>query len=260
MPIDKDYRRPVMTGPYSWLDDKGREIHYSPEVGNIATYVANQDMTIDDLPDPDAPFTVHPSQLEAVRHVVAELGATHFIIGRSPVDGTFPFNETVGMQEFLTRMITDPEFVEHAASAYVNISIAYIEAMLDAGCDAVMTTDDYCGNHGPFMGPERFRRFILPGIERQVAAAHRRGGFFIKHTDGNLWSILPDLISAGIDGWHGIQPNIGMDLAELKLRFGDRLCFFGGINCETLVEGNAGNRRAPRWPTPSGMPHAAAVW
>jgi uroporphyrinogen decarboxylase len=28
-----------------------------------------------------------------------------------------------------------------------------------------------------------------------------------------------------------------MDLRLLKQRYGDQLCFFGGINCETLIEG-----------------------
>jgi uroporphyrinogen decarboxylase len=116
--------------------------------------------------------------------------------------------------------------------------------MLDAGCDAIMTTDDYSSNRGPIMGAARFREFILPGIVRQAEAVHARGGYFIKHTDGNLWSILDDLVDAGIDGWHGIQPSIGMDLRLLKERYGDRLCFFGGVNCETLVEGTPAQARA----------------
>ena len=236
-PRAKAYTRPVMTGPYSWIDERGREMHYSPEVGNIATAVDMTEMTLDDLPDPDAPFTVDPSELDTIRHVVAELGDTHFIIGRSAIDGTFPFQETCGIQEFLMRMVTEPEFVERAVDVYVTRSIAYIEAMLGAGCDAVMTTDHYSGNAGPFMGPARFRRFVLPGIRRQVEAAHAAGGYFIKHTDGNVWTILDALVEAGIDGWHGIQPRIGMDLRLLKERYGDRLCFFGGLNCETLIAG-----------------------
>jgi len=237
MPAAKEYSPPQMTGEYSWLDEQGREIQYSPEVGNIALYSDSQDMTIDDLPDPDEHYEVDPSEMDAIRHVVSEIGDSHFIIGRSPVDGTFPFADTVGMQEYLIRMITDTEFVERSAELYVNRSIAYINAMIDAGVDAVMVTDDYSGNQGPFMGPERFRRFIIPGIERQVAAAHAKGAFFVKHTDGNTWPILDDLIATGIDAWHGIQPNIGMDLKLLKEKYGDKLCFFGGINCETLVEG-----------------------
>lgn len=237
MPRAQAYHWPTMTGPYSWLDDAGREYQYSPEVGNIATRVDATDLTIDDLPDPDEPFAVDPSELDAIRYVVKELGDTHFIIGRSAVDGSFPFQETVGIQEFLMRMITDPDFVRRAIDVYVTRSIAYLEAMLDAGCDAVMTTDDYSGNMGPFMGAKRFREFILPAITRQAAAVHARGGYFIKHTDGNVWSILDALVEAGIDGWHGIQPRIGMDLRQLKERYGKQLCFFGGINCETLIEG-----------------------
>lgn len=237
VPPAKEYRRPKMIGPHAWLDEKGREVHYHPDSGNIATLADTAGMTIDDLPDPDEPFTVDPTELEAVRYVVRELRDTHFIVGRTPVDGTFPWQQTTGMEEFLIRMVTDPEFVRRAIEVYVKRSIAYIEAMLDAGCDAVMTTDDYSDNRAPIMGPDRFREFILPGLVRQVEAAHAHGGYFIKHTDGNIWSILDTFIEAKVDAWHGIQPSIGMDLRKLKERYGGRLCFFGGVNCETLVAG-----------------------
>jgi hypothetical protein len=244
VPREGPYRRPAMTGPYSWRDELGREIHYHPENGNVVIPEEPAGLTLADLPDPDAPFVVPPSELEAVRGVVAALKETHFVIGRCPVDGTFPFGETVGMAEFLVRMVTEPEFVRRAVDVYVNRSIAYIRAFLDAGCDAVMTTDDYADNRAPVMGPARFREFVLPGLRRQVQAAHERGGYFIKHTDGNIWSVLDDLVEVGIDGWHGIQPSIGMDLRLLKKRYGARLCFFGGVNCETLVAGTPEQARA----------------
>jgi uroporphyrinogen decarboxylase len=237
VPKRRAYGRPQMTGPYSWLDEAGYEVRYNPDSGNIAVRHAMAELSIEDLPDPDEPYEVDPSELEAVRHVVGELGETHFVIGRSPVDGTFPWQSTGSMESFLMRMITDPEFVERAIQVYVNRSIAYSDALLAAGCDAVMTTDDYSDNRGPIMGPERYRQFILPGLIRQCEAIHARGGYFIKHTDGNVWQILDTFADAGIDGWHGIQPSIGMDLRLLKERYERQLCFFGGVNCETLVAG-----------------------
>jgi len=45
------------------------------------------------------------------------------------------------------------------------------------------------------------------------------------------------IIEAGSDGWHGIQPSIGMDPAKLKEMYGNDLCFFGGVDCDTLVAG-----------------------
>ena len=134
-------------------------------------------------------------------------------------------------------MVTDEEFVKRAIDVYVGRNIKTMEAALDAGADAVMPTDDYSDNRGPIMGAETFRKFIIPGMKRQVEAVHKKGKIFIKHTDGNLWAILDDLISAGIDGLHGIQMNIGMDMAKLKEKYGSRLCFFGGTNCETLING-----------------------
>ena len=124
-----------------------------------------------------------------------------------------------------------------AIAGEVNRSIKIYNAALDAGADAIMTCDDYSDNRGPIMGPDAFRKFIVPEIKRQAEAIQRHGGFFIKHTDGNLWEIMDDLIDAGIDGWHGIQLNIGMDLGKLKKEYGNHICFFGGTNCDTYISG-----------------------
>jgi uroporphyrinogen decarboxylase len=237
VPRRGEYHRPKMIGPHAWLDREGHEVHYHPDSGNIAMQKFREDMMISNLPDPDEPFEIDPSELDAMRAVVRELGATHFIVGRSPIDGTFPWQETGGMESFLVRMVTEPAFVHRAIQVYVNRSLAYIDAMLDLGVDAVMTTDDYSDNRGPIMGPDRYCEFVLPGLIRQSEAIHAHGGMFIKHTDGNVWSILDSFVEARVDGWHGIQPSIGMDLRLLKERYGDALCFFGGVNCETLVAG-----------------------
>jgi uroporphyrinogen decarboxylase len=230
-----DHHRPAMTGPSSWIGENGIEMTFNPDHGSIILPARYPEMATGDLPDPDERFVVNESQLEAVRYVVQQLGQTHFVVGRLPLDGTFPWEETVGLEEFLTRMITEPAFVERAVDAYVGRSLAWIDAMFDAGVHAVMSTDDYCDNRGPVMGRDLFLRFVLPGIRRQVEATHARGGVFVKHTDGNTWNILRDLIEAGVDAWHGIQPAIGMDLGALKQRFGRSLCFFGGVDCDTLV-------------------------
>ncbi|MCL2318642.1 MAG: hypothetical protein FWC45_01050 [Treponema sp.] len=236
-PPNKKYSVPEMTGPYSWIDkESGKEISFNPKAGNIMHSTYNRDLTVDDLPDPHADsFTVDDSSLDILRKVVKELKDTHFIIFRAP-DGTFPWGMT-GMEEFLIRMITDENFVRKAIDGEVNRSIKIYNAVLDAGADAIMTCDDYSDNRGPIMGPGAFRKFIAPAIKRQAVAIHKRGGFFIKHTDGNTWDIMDDLIDAGIDGWHGIQLNIGMDLAKLKKMYGHKICFFGGTNCDTFISG-----------------------
>jgi len=237
MPRDQEYIFPTVTGPNSWTDENGDTFRFNPDAGNVITKTSFSDLSIDDLPSPDESFEVDSSELEAVRYVVEKLGKTHFIIGKSPIDGTFPWEQTVGMENFLMYMLTDPDFVFHAVDVFTKRSIKYFQTMFEIGVDAVMTTDDYCDNRGPIMGPQLFDTFILPGIRKQSEAVHSCGGYFIKHTDGNVLPILDSLVSAGIDGWHGIQNNIGMDLAYLKQKYGSSICFFGGVDCETLITG-----------------------
>ncbi len=231
----KEYKKPEMLGEYKWRDSSGKVWRYSPKSGGHAMLIEAPPLGVDDIVVPDK-VQIDESRLEALAHVIKELGSTHFVFGRPP-DGTFPWSETVGMQEFLMRMLTEPEFVSKAVEASLRVSIAWIEAMCDIGVDGILVGTDYCDNRGPIMGPRLFRQFILPALEHSCKAAHGKGKFFVKHTDGNMWLILDDFVAAGLDGWQGIQPRIGMDLKLLKEKYAGKLCFFGGVNCDTLVAG-----------------------
>ena len=109
--------------------------------------------------------------------------------------------------------------------------------MLDAGCYAITDLSDIAGNRGPYMSPQMLREFIFSPLKAQCDLAHAKGKYYVKHTDGNTWTILDMMIEAGIDGWHGIQPSIGMTLPDLQEGYGGRLCFFGGVDVSTLVAG-----------------------
>jgi uroporphyrinogen decarboxylase len=228
-------KKPEMLGDYTWRDATGKVWRYSPESGGHAMLIEAPPLGIDDISVPREVW-IDESRLEALAYVIKRIGGTHFVFGRPP-DGTFPWGETVGMQEFLMRMVTEPEFVSKAIEASLRVSIAWIEAMCDLGVDGILVGTDYCDNRGPIMGPRLFRQFILPALQRSCQAARARGKFFVKHTDGNTWLILDDLIAAGLDGWQGIQPRIGMDFKRLKEKYAGRLCLFGGVNCDTLVAG-----------------------
>ncbi len=230
------YRRPEMLGDYSWRDDRGRVWRYSPDGGSHATVVGSPPMTIDDLPGPDAPVEVDSSRFEAVERVVKELGKTHFVFVRVP-DATFPWEGVLGMDAYLERMITEPEFIRKAVAFYTKRSIAYIEAAAAVGVDGVQAGNDFCDNRGPLMSPRLFRDLELPGLVAMVQAAHRQDLFFLEHSDGNTWPLLDDLVGSGIDGWQGIQPHIGLDLKLLKEKYGHKITLFGGVDCETLVAG-----------------------
>ena len=64
------------------------------------------------------------------------------------------------------------------------------------------------------------------------------------HSDGMIWDVIPDLIEIGLDVLNPVQPAC-LDPAELKRRFGDRLCFWGSLDEQhTLPFGSPEDVRA----------------
>jgi uroporphyrinogen decarboxylase len=226
-------RPPKFLDTYTWEEPDGRIMQFSPETEGHAVCVQYPTLSLDALQD--QAIHIDPSQLELVEHVVRELGGTHFILGRGE-DGTFP-HERYGLTQLLLAMIDDPPLVKRAIEIETRKAITINEALLDAGCDAVLPGDDYCSARGPMMSPAHWRQYILPALTVLCESAHRKGKYLIKHTDGNTWRLFDMLLEAGIDGWHGIQAAAGMDLARLKERYGERVCFWGGVDVDLLVDG-----------------------
>lgn len=219
---------------YTWEEADGRIMQFSPESEGHAVCVRHLPLA-EALAREAAAGPIEPSQLELVEHVVAELGQTHFILGRGG-DGTLP-HERYGLTELLVAMIDRPDLVHEAIRRSTQRALAINDALLAAGCDGVLEGDDYCSTKGPMMSPASFREFVMPALTQLAQAAHAQGKYFIKHTDGNTWRIFEMLLEAGIDGWHGIQASAGMDLARLKACYGERVCFFGGVDVDLLVDG-----------------------
>ena len=225
--------QPEFLADYRWRMPDGRVWAYSPESEGHQFLLSNPPVTLADIQE--IPFELDESMLELVHHVVKEMGGTHFILGR-PGDGIFPIARYT-VEFLLTAMIDQPEVLQRIIEVETHYCIKVSQALLDAGCDAVLPTSDIAGNNGPFMSPAMFRKFLFPWLKAECDAVHARGGYMIKHTDGKLWPILDGMIEAGIDGWQGIQPEIGMRLPDLQARYGGKLCFWGGVSMGALVSG-----------------------
>jgi uroporphyrinogen decarboxylase len=113
----------------------------------------------------------------------------------------------------------------------------------DFGCELMFIGGDIAGNDGPMVSPRIYREFILPEMRAQAGSLHKYGIFSFISSDGCLWPIIDDyLVHSGVDGMMEVQVTAGMDLDELKERFGDRISFTGSVDCQyTLTVGTPGD-------------------
>jgi uroporphyrinogen decarboxylase len=139
-----------------------------------------------------------------------------------------------GMQNLLIDYMVNPKLVHDLAKVGTEYIIASVEFAANLGVDAILMVGDLAGEITTIMSPEHFREFIQPYEKIIVDFAHTKGLKVIKHSDGNLWPIMDDLIEVGFDGMHPFQPQC-MDIAEVKKLYADKVCIFGNIDCRDLL-------------------------
>ncbi len=96
----------------------------------------------------------------------------------------------------------------------------------------------------------------ISGLKRVMGGFKDLGLYIIKHSDGNLWPILDMIIDTGIDCLDPIDPLAGMDLAEVKAKYGDRVALKGNVDCAQLLTFGTRDEviRATRTALNQGMP------
>lgn len=184
-------------------------------------------------PDPDADYRLKTLE-EAVRRFKGEKAIV--FLGHD----AFEFSHYLrGMENLLMDYVFNPDFAHRLAKMVIGYKKRVMERAIELGADIVVTGDDYAYRKGPIMSPEHFRQFVLPYLKEMVDLAKSKGVPFIKHTDGNIWPIIDMIVETGIDGLDPLEPIAGMDIGEVKRRYGDRIAVVGNVDCgELLSRGN----------------------
>jgi len=139
--------------------------------------------------------------------------------------------------EFMMLMAGEPERTHRLLDALVEFHKKNIDTFIPAVApyiDNVLFGDDLGMQSGPLISPDMYREYFKPRHEELWKYAKKVSGKTVQlHSCGSLRLLLDQLIDAGLDAVNPVQiSSAGMDAAELKQEFGDRLCLWGG-GCDT---------------------------
>ena len=149
------------------------------------------------------------------------------------IGSTFDWAET-----FLIGLVRAPNLIHRYLDARLKTTLMISQALLERGLDGLEGGYDWASARGPVFSPRHFREFVFPRLKQITDLCHRYGAVYVKHTDGNVNSLLDDMVAAGVDAYQAIEPRAGMDLARLKQQYGGRLTLIGNVDCSTvLVDG-----------------------
>ncbi len=97
--------------------------------------------------------------------------------------------------------------------------------------------EDLSGKNGPLISPATFDEFLKPCYEEMIPFLKERGvSQVIVDTDGDFTKLIPNFVSAGVDGFLPVDVNAGVDIVQVRKQF-PGLKFIGGFNKLEIIKG-----------------------
>ena len=154
----------------------------------------------------------------------------------------------VGQENFFIWMETKPDVLDVIIRHIVAYELEATRLFLTAACGHIDITyfgNDFGTQRSLFISPAHYERFIRKPLKRFVELSHEFNCRVMKHSCGAVRPLLPRFIDDGIDILDPVQTAAaGMALDGLVGDFGDRICFHGGMDTQTLLPfGSTGDVR-----------------
>ena len=142
-----------------------------------------------------------------------------------------------GMENLLIAVATDPDWVADMAETYQSLVIQVLRQCVQLGMkpDGVLTADDLGSAHGPLMSPQMWAAIFKPQVARLGEFLRQHAIAFWLHSDGAVGPLIDEFVDAGVDVLNPLEAKAGMDVVELRRRYGKRLAFYGNIDATKMA-------------------------
>ena len=143
----------------------------------------------------------------------------------------------MGFNNFGTKLIMEEDLVSDIFQKVAEVQLKLLEKIFDMPhVGAVWIVDDLAFGSGPIISPQAYRDHVFPWYKKIAERCHANDVLLLQHSDGDLTSLMEDIVEIGSDLLHPIDPTC-MSLRETKEKWGDRLAFAGNVSNELLRSG-----------------------
>jgi len=144
----------------------------------------------------------------------------------------------IGPENVYYKMVEDPDrlvaFIERLGDFLVGIVEGQVAAA-GGRLAGLYVWGDVAYDQGMLFSPDFWRRAHKVQLARLCDAIHAHGLQVIYHGCGDASAVFDDLIEAGVDAYNPLEAKAGLDVVDLKRRYGDRWAFNGNIDVRVLA-------------------------
>lgn len=147
----------------------------------------------------------------------------------------------VGQQNAMLWMGLYPErmgeVINRIGAHYAACAVASMDAA-EGLLDGFVLWGDVAYKAGMFFAPDYWRSYFMPWVKKIVDEAHARRLPVIYHGCGNVHAIFQDFIDLGVDAYNPLEAKAGMDVVDLRSRYGHGMGFCGNSNIQVWERGD----------------------
>jgi len=161
---------------------------------------------------------------------------------RLGITGFYGFGaELMGIPNFNLAFYKNPELISEMVSYWEYFTIERIRDAVETlkdRIDMVFWWEDMASKHGPNISPKLYKEFLLPHYKKVTEFLNKcKINRILMDSDGNLNPILDLVIEAGITGTWPLEVNSGMDVREVRKKYGNKLFLGGNLDKREIAKG-----------------------
>lgn len=181
------------------------------------------------------PYWPDPDKFEYVQSAAACRSVSNKYATLGPWVSFFEiYSGMRGMEQAMMDIIDDPDYVQEVLDRIEHIQTEMMKryfAQVGDTLDMIFVSDDMGSQSSLLISPRQWDMLLKDRMHRWCSMIHDAGYKVFYHTDGAAEALIPRLIDAGIDVLNPIQHICpGMEMDQLKAKYGDRLIFHGGVD------------------------------
>lgn len=149
--------------------------------------------------------------------------------------------QLLGEEELCLCYYEDPELMEDIMATLIDTSMKVLERVTDVlTVDQLSVHEDMAGKSGPLIGPGLIEEFIKPYFSKVWDLASSTGTkIFDMDSDGMMTPVIDAFLDCGLTGMFPMEPAAGMDVVDVRKKYGKRLAMKGGIDKHVLRKDKA---------------------
>ena len=146
--------------------------------------------------------------------------------------------ELTGFERLVLWFYDDPSLLEDILDTLCHLwKTLFARVLRDAPVDFFFVWEDMCYKNGPLIGPDLFRKFLLPRYLRFTSMLREAGvDIIMVDSDGDPRRLIPLWLEGGVTCTFPWETQMGLDITAVRRQY-PTMQMIGGINKHALALG-----------------------